>query len=110
MASSETGAEVMVDEQSVLADVLMMLATVLHGAGLDDIGLDSQVTEDTSFRDDLDLESIDLVALGGLLGERYGDRVNFADFLAGLDLETIISLTVGDLVDYVLLCHSDVVC
>lgn len=90
--------ELAVDEQAVLADLTGMIATVLADIG----ALDTEVTLDTTFRDDLDLESIDLVALGGLLGERYGDRVNFAEFVADLDLERIIALTVGDLVEYVL--------
>ncbi|HEV3358041.1 MAG TPA: phosphopantetheine-binding protein [Pseudonocardiaceae bacterium] len=90
--------ELAVDEQAVLDDLTRMIAIVLE-----DIGpLDAEITPDTTFRDDLDLESIDLVALGGLLGEQYGDRVNFAEFVADLDLEEIIALTVGDLVDYVL--------
>jgi acyl carrier protein len=90
--------ELAVDEQAVLADLTRMIAIVLEDIG----ALDTEVTLDTTFRDDLDLESIDLVALGGLLGERYGDRVNFAEFVADLDLEEIIALTVGDLVEYVL--------
>lgn len=85
------------DEQTVLADLTEMIAVVLEDIGTVDI----EITQDTTFRDDLDLESIDLVALGGLLGERYGDRVNFAEFVAELDLEEIIALTVGDLVGYV---------
>ena len=93
-----SSSELAVDEQAVLADLTRMIAVVLE-----DIGpLDTEITLDTTFRDDLDLESIDLVALGGLLGERYGDRVNFAEFVADLDLEEIIALTVGDLVEYVL--------
>ncbi|HEY4018750.1 MAG TPA: acyl carrier protein [Pseudonocardiaceae bacterium] len=90
--------ELAVDEQAVLADLGEMIAVVLEDIGAVDI----EIMPDTTFRDDLDLESIDLVALGGLLGERYGDRVNFAEFVADLDLEQIIALTVGDLVDYVL--------
>lgn len=90
--------ELAVDEQAVLADLTRMIAVVLEDIGT----LDTEITLDTTFRDDLDLESIDLVALGGLLGERYGDRVNFAEFVADLDLEQIIALTVGDLVQYVL--------
>jgi acyl carrier protein len=90
--------ELAVDEQAVLADLTEMIAVVLEDIGT----VDTEITLDTTFRDDLDLESIDLVALGGLLGERYGDRVNFAEFVADLDLEQIIALTVGDLVKYVL--------
>ncbi|RKN08434.1 acyl carrier protein [Streptomyces radicis] len=77
-----------------------MIEAVLEdaGAGLDP---DTVVGMDSRFADDLELESIDLVALAERLEERYGDRVNFAEFLADLDLDEIIALTVGRLVDHV---------
>jgi acyl carrier protein len=102
MASSELDTAVLVDEQAVLADIAAMLADVLEEGGLGAEFADLQVTLDTTFRDDLDLESIDLVALGGRLDERYGERINFAEFMAELDLEEIIALTVGQLVDYIM--------
>ncbi|MFJ9022087.1 acyl carrier protein [Streptomyces sp. NPDC102259] len=86
------------DEKSVLADLTGMLTRLLQDEyGLDDIEIDMQ----TTFNRDLELESIDLVTLAGLLQERYGDRVNFAEFLAGMEFDEIIELTVGRLVEYV---------
>ncbi|MEU6081377.1 phosphopantetheine-binding protein [Streptomyces sp. NPDC047108] len=80
-----------------------MLHVVLDEQGLDDI----EITMDTRFHDDLDLESIDLVTLGGHLTACYGERVNFAEFLAGLELEEIIYLRVGRLAAYVAGCLRD---
>ncbi|MFI9270966.1 phosphopantetheine-binding protein [Kitasatospora sp. NPDC052896] len=74
-----------------------MLAAVLDEYGLDD----TEVTMATRFTEDLELESIDLVTLAGKLQERWGDRINFAEFLAGMELDEIIGLTVGRLVDHV---------
>ncbi|MFE7927451.1 acyl carrier protein [Streptomyces sp. NPDC057456] len=86
------------DEKSVLADLTGMLTRLLQDEyGLDDIEIGMQ----TTFNRDLELESIDLVTLAGLLQERYGDRVNFAEFLAGMEFDEIIELTVGRLVEYV---------
>ena len=59
------------------------------------------MARETQFQEDLELESIDLVTLGGKLREIYGERINFAEFLGSLDLEEIISMNVGQLVDYV---------
>jgi acyl carrier protein len=47
------------------------------------------------------MESIDLVALAGQLAERYGDAVNFAEFLAAFDLDQVIDLRVGQLVGHI---------
>ncbi|MFH9553824.1 acyl carrier protein [Streptomyces sp. NPDC051445] len=98
-APSSTGpAPVTADEKAVLADITGMLARLLQDEyGLDDIGIDMQ----TTFNRDLELESIDLVTLAALLQERYGDQVNFAEFLAGMEFDEIIELTVGRLVEYV---------
>jgi acyl carrier protein len=85
------------DETTVLADISAILRTLLEEYGLDD----SEITLETSFHDDLELESIDLVTLSAQLREHYGERVNFAAFIADRGLEEIITLTVGDLVGYV---------
>ncbi|MEY9931612.1 acyl carrier protein [Catenulispora sp. GP43] len=82
---------------TVFAEIAAMLAAILDEYGLDDI----LIAPDSRFHDDLELESIDLVALAGNLAERYGERVNLAEFIADLGLEEIIDLTVGQLVDYV---------
>ncbi|MFJ4521490.1 acyl carrier protein [Streptomyces sp. NPDC088810] len=82
---------------TVLADVTGMLRTVLAEYGDDDVVIGMS----TTFNRDLELESIDLVTLAGLLEERYGQRVNLAEFLAGMEFDEIIELTVGRLVDHV---------
>ncbi|MFC9289177.1 acyl carrier protein [Streptomyces sp. NPDC057052] len=86
------------DETTVLADLTEMLGRLMADEyGLDDV----EIGPHTTFNRDLELESIDLVTLAGLLQERYGDRVNFAEFLAGMEFDEIIELTVGRLVEYV---------
>lgn len=83
--------------ETVLADIAAMLRELLEEYGLDD----AEIERDTKFHDDLELESIDLVALSGRLRDHYGDKVNFAEFIAERELDEIIALTVGELVDHV---------
>ena len=85
------------DEEAVLADIRGMLLILLEEYGEEDV----EIGMSTTFNRDLELESIDLVTLAGLLEQRYGDRVNFAEFLAGMDFDEIIELTVGRLVEHV---------
>ena len=59
------------------------------------------ITNETTFHEDLRLESIDLVALAGMLEESFGPEVNLAAHLAELELDDVIALTVGEIVDYV---------
>jgi acyl carrier protein len=82
---------------TVLGEIDAMLRVILDEYGLDD----AEIGMDTKFHDDLELESIDLVTLAGKLEQRYGSAVNFAEFIADLELEAIIALTVGQLVGYV---------
>lgn len=56
---------------------------------------------DTTFDQDLQLESIEFVALSERLPAHFGPRVDFVSWLAGMELDDIISLTVGDLVSFV---------
>lgn len=93
-----------VDEASA-AVVLHEISCILAGV-LEEYELDGriEITMNTTFQEDLELESIDLVELAGQLQTRYGGRVNFAMFIADMDLDEIIDLTVGRLVDFVVAC------
>jgi len=63
------------------------------------LGLD--IGPDTSFNADLELESIEFVALASALKDHYGDQVDFVAFLAGKEVDEIIALTVGELVRHI---------
>ncbi len=98
MSTESTGTATLVaDADVVLADLTRMLRELLEEYGLED----ADINRETTFHDDLELESVDLVALSGTMREHYGDRVNFAEFIADLELDEIIALTVGQLVDHV---------
>lgn len=100
MTTIQPAGPVRADEQSVLADITGMLGALLDEYGLDDV----EIGMDTTFHRDLELESIDLVTLAGHLEARYGSRVNFAEFVADMELDEIIELTVGRLVEHVVQC------
>jgi acyl carrier protein len=89
-----------VEDRPVLDVVSGMLREIFDEYSVDDI----EITMDSSFYADLELESIDLVALAGRLQEHYGEQVNVAEFLADKDLDEVIELTVGELVRFVAGC------
>lgn len=100
MNSGQPVTSVRGDVAVVFDEIVGMLHAVLDEYGLDE----AEITMDTRFHDDLDLESIDLVTLGGHLAARYGDKVNFPEYLTGLGLEEIINLTIGRLATHVAGC------
>ena len=67
----------------------------------DDFLLEEEVTPQTSFSDDLALESIEFVELSEKLQDHYGERVNLVTFIADKDIDGIMSITVGQLVDFI---------
>ncbi len=81
----------------MLADLERILVEVIG----DDLLLDGPLTMETSFDQDLQLESIEFVALSEKLLETYGEQVDFVSWLAEMELDDIIALTVGQLVDFV---------
>ena len=91
-----------VDATEVL-DVVRSLITEVIG---EDYIEDIDIGPETTFREDLDVESIEFVALGEALIERYGDQVDFAAWIATMNVDEIIGLTVGQLVDHIVECHG----
>lgn len=60
-------------------------------------GEQTAIAASTRLEQDLGLESIEVAALAQRVRERWGAGVDLAAFYAGLDLDEIIGLTVGDL-------------
>lgn len=90
--------------EAVLAELRSIVAELL-----DDYDLPpDEVTADTTFHEDLGLESIDLVTVGAQLAQRYGERVNLAEFLAEKELDDVIGLRLGALVEFVLAAVEEV--
>jgi acyl carrier protein len=82
---------------AVLQDVSEMIREVIGEEWTED----TVITMDTTFTFDLEVESIELVALAEKLQEKYGTEVNFPVWLADKELDEIINLTVGQLVEYI---------
>ena len=91
-------------EDEVLADLTRMLGEVI---GEDELEVMDEITLDTSFNEDLELESIEFVALAELLMQHYGERVDFVAWIAELELEQIIEMRVGELVAFIVSCLTD---
>jgi acyl carrier protein len=82
------------------------VAAALAAATGDESLLSAGVTAATRLERDLRLDSLDLVALGALLRDRYGTAVDLVGYVAALDIDEIIELTVGDVSGYVNRCRA----
>ena len=72
----------------------------------DELLVAGPITMTTSFNADLELESIEFVALAEKLQQRYGASVDFVGWISKKELDAIIALTVGELVEFIASCPS----
>jgi acyl carrier protein len=87
-------------EQRLLGEVIALLRRIIG----DDPHWAGRVTPSARLEQDLRLDSLETAALAALLREAYGDRVDLVVFIAGLDFDQLIALTVADLAAYVRAC------
>ena len=80
----------MMSNDQILATVQDALVEI---AG-DELLIAGPITMTTSFNADLELESIEFVALAEKLQLHYGDRVDFVGWISQKELDQIIALTV----------------
>ncbi|HEX4091196.1 MAG TPA: hypothetical protein VHZ33_20995 [Trebonia sp.] len=80
------------------------VAEALAAATGDESLLTIGIAAATRLEGDLRLDSLDLAALSALLRERHGTAVDLAGYVAGLDIDQIIGLTVADVAAYVTGC------
>lgn len=90
------------NEERVLTDVGTMIRQVIGEDWAEEVPIDM----DTSFAKDLELESIEFVALAEQLKAKFGRNVDFASWLGSMELEEILRLRVGQLVEFIVRCSS----
>jgi acyl carrier protein len=87
-------------------DVLRTVEKLIIEVVGDEIALTGPITMATSFNADLELESIEFVALAERLQLHYGAGIDFVGWISTKELDQIIRLTVGDLVEFITSCRS----
>ncbi len=86
--------------EEILKEVARLIREVVGEAWIEE----AEIGLDTSFSEDLELESIEFVALGEKLQSRYGGGVDFVGWLSGKELDEILALRVGNLVELIAQC------
>lgn len=65
---------------------------------------ESDIDFDTSIANDIEMESIEIVELAEKITNHYGSTVSFVAWMSTMDIDRIINLTVGEIVDYIDSC------
>ena len=90
------------DHSEILSGVADAIRRVIGEEWIHDETIDMS----TSFANDLELESIEFVALAEELQNVFGEKVDFVSWLSTMELDAIIGLSVGDVVEFIASCHS----
>ncbi len=89
-------------QERVLDDVARMVREIIA----EEWAADVPIAMDTSFAKDLELESIEFVALAERIRAEYGKSIDLAGWLATMNLDQILELRVGQLVEFIVRCSS----
>ncbi len=88
-------------EREVLESLAGLIREVIGESWAENV----PITMETSFGEDLELESIEFVALAEKIMERYGSGADFAGWLSAMELDQIIGLRVGQVVEFITQCR-----
>ena len=86
-------------------DILRTVEGLLVEVVGDEVAIAGPITMATSFNADLELESIEFVALAEKLQQHYGSSIDFVGWISKKELDQIINLTVGELVEFIASCR-----
>ncbi|WP_254412234.1 phosphopantetheine-binding protein [Dyadobacter diqingensis] len=83
-------------------DVLNQFITEVIGEEFVD---EMDITPDSSFTKDLEMDSIEIVAFSEKVKLHFGENINFTGWLSNMDLDEIISLKLSDIINYIRQCQ-----
>lgn len=82
---------------ALVNDVIALVRAAINEDWIHDMEMDA----DTSLNRDLEIESMDFVAIANLMQQQYGDSLDIAGWLSGKDIKQLVNLTIGDLAGHV---------
>ena len=60
-----------------------------------------QVALDSTFAEDIELESMEVMEIAEKLIETYDGKVDFVTWFSGMELEDLVEMTLGDVVEFI---------
>jgi len=94
----------MTNQEKTKEDILEITAQFIRDVIGEEYVEDIDIGFDTSFADDLEMESIEIVEFAERVRDHFGEQVDFAQWLSGMELDDIINLSVGEVVDFIKSC------
>ncbi|AOM78505.1 acyl carrier protein [Pedobacter steynii] len=63
------------------------------------------ITMESSFTKDLEMDSIEIVSFSEKIKNHFGEQIDFTGWLSAMDLDELINLNLGTIVNYIEECQ-----
>ena len=63
------------------------------------------ITPESSFTKDLEMDSIEIVSFSEKIKAHFGDQIDFTGWLSSMDLDQLINLNLGMIINYIFECQ-----
>lgn len=63
------------------------------------------ITPESSFTKDLEMDSIEIVSFSEKIKAHFGDQIDFTGWLSSMDLDELINLNLGMIINYIHECQ-----
>jgi len=63
------------------------------------------ITMESSFTKDLEMDSIEIVSFSEKIKAHFGEQIDFTGWLSNMDLDQLINLNLGTIVNYIEECQ-----
>lgn len=81
--------------------IMQQITTVIREAVAEDWIQNFAIDANTSFNEDLELESIEFVGIAAGLQQHFGEQVDLVGWLSTQSLDALIALRVGNIAEFV---------
>lgn len=89
------------DKQEIF-DLLKQFITEVIG---EEFVEEMDITMESSFNKDLEMDSIELVSFSGKIKAHFGEEIDFTGWLSQMDIDQLIGLELGMIVNFLETCQ-----
>lgn len=87
---------------SEIFDLMKQFITEVIG---DEFVEEMDITMESSFTKDLEMDSIEIVSFSEKIKNHFGEQIDFTGWLSAMDLDELINLNLGTIVNYIEECQ-----
>lgn len=86
-------------------EIFAVLKTFITEVIGEEFAEDMDINPESSFTRDLEMDSIEIVSFSEKVKTHFGEKLDFTGWLSGMDLDQLIKLTLGDIINYIETCR-----